>query len=46
MQGNLVVETGGRMPRREIAAAICWKRPSPTQGFRADDDDDDNINII
>jgi hypothetical protein len=50
MQGNWVVEIGGRMPNIEVAGEICFRRPRPTQGCRADDDDggddDDNINII
>jgi len=30
------------MPRIEVAGDICLRRPRPTQGCRADDDDDDN----
>ena len=43
MQGNWVVEIGWRMPRIEVAGEICLRRPRPTQGCRADDDDDNNI---
>ena len=39
-QGNWVVEIGGRMPRIEVAGDICWRRSRPTQGYRAEDDDD------
>ena len=39
-QGKWVAETGGRMPRVEGAGDICLRRPRPTQGFRADDDDE------
>jgi hypothetical protein len=42
MQGNWVVEIGGRMPRIEVADDIYLRRPRPTQGCRADDDDDDD----
>jgi hypothetical protein len=28
------------MPRIEFAGDICLRRPRPTQGHRADDDDD------
>jgi len=42
MQGNWVVEIGGRMPRIEVAGDIYLRRPRPTQGCRADDDDDDD----
>jgi hypothetical protein len=37
--GNWAVEIGGRMPSIEIAGDI-FLRPRPTQGCRADDDDD------
>jgi len=30
------------MPRIEVDGDICWRRPRPTHGCRADDDDDDN----
>jgi hypothetical protein len=40
MQGNWVVEIGGRMPRIEVAGDISLRRPRPTQGCRADDDDE------
>jgi hypothetical protein len=46
MQGNWVVEIGGRMARIEADGDICLRRPRPTQDCRVDDDDDDNINII
>ena len=39
-QGNWVVEIGAPMPRIEVAGDICLRRPRPTQGCRADDDDD------
>jgi hypothetical protein len=38
-QGKWVVEIGGHMPRIEDAGNICLRRPRPTQGCRADDDD-------
>jgi len=41
-RGNWVVETGGRMPRKEVAGDIFLSRPRPTQGCTADDDDDDD----
>jgi hypothetical protein len=37
---NWVVETGWRLPRIEVAGDICLMRPRPTQGYRANDDDD------
>jgi len=39
-QGNWVVEIGWRLRRVEIAGDIGLRRPRPTQGCRADDDDD------
>ena len=42
MQGNWVVEIGGRIYRIEVAGDICLRRPRLTQGCRADDDDDDD----
>jgi len=42
MQGNGVVEIGWQMPRIEIAGDICLRRPRPTQGCRANDDDGDD----
>jgi len=41
IQGKWVVEIGGRMPRIENARDICLSRPRPTQGYGANDDDDD-----
>jgi len=41
-QGNWIVETGGRMARREVTGDMCLRRPRPTHGCRADDDDDDD----
>jgi hypothetical protein len=40
-QENWVVEIGWRMPRIEVADDICLRRPTPTQGCTADDDDED-----
>ena len=40
---NGVVEIGGRLPRIEDAGDICLRRPRPTQGYRADDDDSGNF---
>jgi hypothetical protein len=40
------VEIGGRMSRIEVAGEICLRRPRPTQGCRADDDDDDGCLFI
>jgi hypothetical protein len=34
-QGNLVEETGRRMPRIEVADDISLRRPRPTHGCRA-----------
>jgi len=35
------------MPRIEVADDICLRRPGPTQGCRADDDDDvDDFRIV
>ena len=42
MQGNWVVEIGGRMSRVVFAGDICWRRKRPTQGCRANDDNDDD----
>jgi hypothetical protein len=39
IQGNWVVKIGGQMPRIEDTGDICLRRPRPTQGCRADDDD-------
>jgi hypothetical protein len=41
MQGNWVVEIGGQIPRIDVAGNICLRRPRPTQGCRADFDDDE-----
>jgi len=41
-QGNRVVEIGGRMSRIEVAGDICLRSPRPTQGWRTDDDHDDD----
>jgi len=40
MQGNLVVEIGGRTPRIEVAGDICLRRSRSTQGCRGNDDDE------
>jgi len=40
-QGNWIVEIGWRIPRIDVAGDICLSRPRPTQGCRANDDDDD-----
>jgi hypothetical protein len=40
-QGNCVVETGGRMSRIEVTGDLCFRRPGPSQGCKADDDDDE-----
>jgi hypothetical protein len=42
MQGNWVVEIGGRMSWIGCASDICLRRTWPAQGCRADDDDDDD----
>jgi hypothetical protein len=44
MQGNWVVEICWWMPRIEVAGDICLRRPRPTEGCRADDDDDSILN--
>ena len=41
-QGNWVVETGWRLPRKEVTDDICLRRPRPKQGCRIDDDNDDD----
>jgi len=38
-QGNWVVEIGWQLPRIGVAGDICLRRPRPTQGCRADDDE-------
>jgi len=38
-QGNWAVEIGRQMPRVDDAGDICLRRPRPTQGCRANDDD-------
>ena len=43
IQGNWVVEIGGRVARREGAGDSCLRRPRTIQGCRADDDDDNSI---
>jgi len=44
-QGNWAVDIGRRMSRTEDTGDICLRRPRPTQGCRADDDDD-SLNAI
>ena len=39
-QGNWAVEFGWRPHWIEVAGDICWRRPRPTESYRADDDDD------
>ena len=39
-QGNWVVEIGGQMSRIEDTGDLFLRRPRPTQGCTADDDDD------
>jgi len=39
---DMVVEIGWRIPRIDVAGDICLSRPRPTQGCRANDDDDDD----
>jgi hypothetical protein len=34
----LVVETGGWLPRIEVAGCICVRKPRPTQGCRAEEE--------
>jgi len=34
------------MSRIEVVGDICWRRPRPTQGCRADDDDDDERGLL
>jgi hypothetical protein len=41
-QGNWVVEIGGLMFRIEVVGDICLRRPEPTEGCRANDDDDND----
>ena len=41
IQGNWVVEIGGRMARGEDAGDMYLRRPRPTQRCTADDEDDD-----
>jgi hypothetical protein len=40
MQGNWFVETGRRMSEIEVPGDVCFRRTWPTQGCRADDDND------
>jgi hypothetical protein len=40
MQENWVVEIGWWLPRIAVAGNICLRRPRPTQGCTATDDDD------
>jgi hypothetical protein len=40
-QRSWVVENGWWMPRIEVAGDICLRRPRTTQGWRVDDDDDE-----
>jgi len=42
-QGNCVIEIGWRMSMVEVAGDICLRMSRPTQGCRADGDDDDDI---
>ena len=37
-QGNWVVESGWRLPRKEDGGDICLRRSRPNQGSTADDD--------
>jgi hypothetical protein len=41
VEGNWVVEIGGRMSRIEVDD-ICWRRPRTTEDCRADGDDDND----
>jgi len=41
-QGNWAVQCGWKPHRIEVPGDICWRRPWPTEGCRADDDDDDD----
>jgi len=43
---NWVLEIGWQMPRIEIAGDICLRRPRPTQGSRANDDEDDTDQLV
>jgi len=40
---ELVSGNWWQMPRIEIGGDICLRRPRPTQGCRADDDDTDQL---
>jgi len=40
-QGKWAVEIGWWMHKKEVAGDICLRRPMPTQGCRADVDDDE-----
>jgi hypothetical protein len=42
-QENWVVEFGRQMPRIEDTGNICLRRSRPTQGCRANDDEDNNL---
>jgi len=46
-QGNWVIETGWQMPWIEAAGDFCSKRPRPTNGCRAnvDDDEEQRLNL-
>jgi hypothetical protein len=45
MQGKWVVEIGWWMHRIEVTGDICLTRPMPTQGCRADDDEEQRLNL-
>ena len=34
------------MTRIEVAGDICWRRPRPTRGCTADNDDDDDVHHL
>jgi hypothetical protein len=45
-QENWVVEIGWWLARIEVTGNICFRRPRPTQGCRADDDYDERSVVV
>jgi hypothetical protein len=43
---KLGCKIGGRKPRMHVAGDICLRRPRPSQGCTADDDNDDRLIVV
>jgi len=43
---NWVIDIAWPAHRTEVAGDICLKRPRPTEGRRADDDDDEQLSYV